>query len=485
MSNIQRKIVGAGLLCGSAFALSACGTTGTVEPRYTIQHAAPTPAPVAEAPAEPYSSSTRPWTLSFPPPIAEKKPEQRAERRSQRRGSRNVGKPYQIKGVWYHPAEQPDYDEKGIASWYGDQFHGRSTANGERFDMHGVSAAHKTLPLNSMVEVTNLQNGRSMRLRVNDRGPFVEGRIIDLSRQAANELGMLNQGTAMVRVRYAGPNRGEPRVEVADADRRREFEVAQATPPPPLPPIGGFSVWEKKAPVAAPSPAPTPMIPPAASTTAMASTSRSPATAPLFPEFGKGEARKVPVRTEPAPAAGPTSFVGALKKDVTSIIPKFGRGNAEERSAQRAAPASEPTTFAAALKKDVTSLIPKFGRGGTEEVAVGSEPAPPSPPATPVVLAAEEPAKPVPSFQEIASRPTGSAAPFEVQAAAFSQLANAERARAKLRDAGDVEIRMSEQDGDRVYRVLVRSISDANHAGRVRERVAQAGFPDAMILTRY
>lgn len=111
-----------------------------------------------------------------------------------------VGKPYQIAGVWYYPEVDYDYDETGIASWYGKKFHGRPTANGETFDQHQESAAHKTLPLPSIVRVTNLENNRTLIVRVNDRGPFVAGRIIDLSRQAADSLGFLRQGTAMVRV---------------------------------------------------------------------------------------------------------------------------------------------------------------------------------------------------------------------------------------------------------------------------------------------
>ncbi len=117
-------------------------------------------------------------------------------------GAYKVGNPYQIKDTWYYPAANETYDETGIASWYGDQFHGRYTANGEVFDMNSVSAAHRTLPLPSMVRVTNLANGRSLVLRVNDRGPFARGRIIDLSRRAAQLLGYENQGTAKVRVQF-------------------------------------------------------------------------------------------------------------------------------------------------------------------------------------------------------------------------------------------------------------------------------------------
>ena len=99
-------------------------------------------------------------------------------------GTYKVGKPYQIKGTWYYPKEDFEYEETGIASWYGRKFHGRKTANGERFDMNYLSAAHRTLPMPSIVRVTNLENGRKVVVRINDRGPYVDGRIIDLSKGA-------------------------------------------------------------------------------------------------------------------------------------------------------------------------------------------------------------------------------------------------------------------------------------------------------------
>lgn len=111
-----------------------------------------------------------------------------------------VGNPYQIDDVWYRPAVDYSYDETGIASWYGAAFHDRLTANGETYNMNLVTAAHRTLPLPSMVRVTNLENGRSLKVRVNDRGPFARGRIIDMSKRGAELLGFKQQGTAKVRV---------------------------------------------------------------------------------------------------------------------------------------------------------------------------------------------------------------------------------------------------------------------------------------------
>src|SRR5690242_5654464 len=120
-------------------------------------------------------------------------------------GIYKIGQPYQIDGTWYYPAEDYSYDETGIASWYGTAFHGKDTANGEVFDQNALTAAHRTLPLPSIVEVTNLENGRTIDVRVNDRGPFARGRIIDLSRRSAQLLGFEQQGTAKVHVRVLVP----------------------------------------------------------------------------------------------------------------------------------------------------------------------------------------------------------------------------------------------------------------------------------------
>lgn len=113
-----------------------------------------------------------------------------------------IGKPYQIYGRWYKPKYEPNYDETGMASWYGPGFHGKKTANGEVYDQHGLTAAHRTLPLPSIVRVTNLENGRTELIRVNDRGPFAKNRIIDLSKASADRLGVIGNGTARVRVQF-------------------------------------------------------------------------------------------------------------------------------------------------------------------------------------------------------------------------------------------------------------------------------------------
>jgi rare lipoprotein A len=120
-------------------------------------------------------------------------------------GRYHVGNSYQIAGRWFTPKEQADYDKVGTASWYGPQFHRRMTSNGEWFDMDYLTAAHPTLPLPSYARVTNLENGRQIVVRINDRGPFVGDRIIDLSKKSAEILGFKTAGKAQVRVKYLGP----------------------------------------------------------------------------------------------------------------------------------------------------------------------------------------------------------------------------------------------------------------------------------------
>ncbi|ATE65272.1 septal ring lytic transglycosylase RlpA family protein [Rhizorhabdus dicambivorans] len=177
-----------------------------------------------------------------------------------------IGKPYQVAGAWYYPADDRDYDEVGLASWYGDQFHGAPTANGEIFDMANVGAAHKTLPLPSYVEVTSLDTGRTILVRVNDRGPFVTNRIIDLSRRAAQLLGTERLGVARVRVRRVYPSEadklelrwGRPAsarpyatpAELAALDRRFAARPAERAAPPRIAaavpdeavPVGGLFI---------------------------------------------------------------------------------------------------------------------------------------------------------------------------------------------------------------------------------------------------
>jgi rare lipoprotein A len=161
-------------------------------------------------------------------------------------GHAKTGNPYTVNGRTYYPLVSANgYDKTGIASWYGWHFHGRLTADGERYDMHAMSAAHTTLPLPTLVRVTNLENGRQVVVRVNDRGPFVKNRLIDLSYAAAKELGFAKKGTTRVRVQALAGIQDRPML----ASRSR-------TPPPAARPSLPHP-RPAAVPVAVPVPAPT------------------------------------------------------------------------------------------------------------------------------------------------------------------------------------------------------------------------------------
>jgi rare lipoprotein A len=153
-------------------------------------------------------------------------------------GHYKLGNPYQIAGRWYYPSYDPSYAAVGIASWYGYPFHGRATANGELFDRDRPSAAHPTLPLPSIVRVTNLANQRQLELRVNDRGPFVGDRIIDLSQAAARELGFEEHGITEVRVEFVGlaDGLGTPPQPIAAPSVRLAAQAVPAVAPQPSDP---------------------------------------------------------------------------------------------------------------------------------------------------------------------------------------------------------------------------------------------------------
>jgi rare lipoprotein A len=166
------KLASAGACAGLSLLLAHCSSSSRVDPRYGV------------------SASERVVPPGEPVPKGG--------------GAYRVGQPYTVAGQIYVPQDNPNYRAEGLASWYGDDFHGRYTANGEIFDKDGISAAHPTLPLPSYVRVTNMRNGKSLIVRVNDRGPYAHNRIIDVSIKAAHLLGFYNLGTVSVRVEYVG-----------------------------------------------------------------------------------------------------------------------------------------------------------------------------------------------------------------------------------------------------------------------------------------
>ena len=235
------------ILAGAAACLGACATTAPTRlPPVTSHYSAADAAPAAEAPAPPSVPSA-----AVPNPVYK------------------VGQPYQVGGVWYYPQEQPDYDETGIASWYGIDYQGKPTADGELFDRNAISGAHPTLPMPVNVRVTNLENGRSLVVRINDRGPYVNGRILDLSEHAAELLGYRQMGLARVRVSFLGradlygpglaPPSQETPVEIATAVPAAPVVTVQAAA---LPPLAGTRIAPATMRVSLPQPIEQTFLPP-------------------------------------------------------------------------------------------------------------------------------------------------------------------------------------------------------------------------------
>ena len=180
----DRRWRGAASLGVAAFALAGCATTQPTRVTYSHGH-------------EHFSQAK--YGRASPKVVAD------GERVPHGGGQYLVGRPYTVAGRRYVPAENPSYSAVGMASWYGAAFHGRRTANGEVYDMASLSAAHPTMPLPSYARVTNLENGYSVIVRVNDRGPYHAGRVMDVSSRVADVLDMKAMGTAKVKVDYVGP----------------------------------------------------------------------------------------------------------------------------------------------------------------------------------------------------------------------------------------------------------------------------------------
>jgi rare lipoprotein A len=198
-----------------------------------------------------------------------------------------IGKPYQVFGVTYHPEDDRGYDRTGIASWYGPTFHAKATANGEIYNQDDVTAAHKTLPMPSWVEVTNLDNGRSLVVRINDRGPFVDGRIIDLSRRSAQLLGVDRPGLARVRVKRVFPD-GDWARETPSTPR---LVSAPVVSPPVVAPVVGLPT--ATAALALPADAPVPAAAPGSrfiQVAALSDEGRARALASVLADYGPASA---------------------------------------------------------------------------------------------------------------------------------------------------------------------------------------------------
>jgi len=369
------------------------------------------------------------------------RPGQLAQAPSRGPSAYKTGEPYQVGGIWYVPHEQPDYDVTGTASWYGDAFNQKATADGEVFDMNVFSAAHTTLPLPSLVEVTNLENGKKLTVRVNDRGPFVGGRIIDLSYAAAQELGYADKGLAKVRVRYVGP------APLAGPDAGVRYADATPTRPSVRPDTVKRVADDSH------------MAPPAWGFHKPMAT-RLPATA---------ASAAVQVATAAAPgaiSAAPTA--AALAKapvdDDDVILTSYKAPAPVAMSTLSSVPAAARTVSPAAT----VARTPKGAAPLT-----GAELGPPR---------GERIALPVFPQDGAATAAQTVAQGFRIQAGAFSSADNARRAATQLAAAGQATVEPFQKDGTTLYRVFVPGADDEVAAYAIRDKVAAAGFADARVV---
>jgi rare lipoprotein A len=351
--------------------------------------------------------------------------------------------PYQVKGVWYTPRVDYGYDETGTASWYGPGFDQQATADGEIYDMNQVSAAHKTLPLPSVVAVTNLQNGRELRLRVNDRGPFVDGRLIDVSRRAAQLLGFEGSGTAPVRVKILQ----DESIQVAEAARRGEFGTVGLADAAPV---------ARTEPVAAARAQPLPVTQVA---------SAGPASLRASEIIGApGPVASPPPQSPPAATPPEPAPVASPPPAVTSPEP---------------VPA-HPAEFAAASRHYWPSLIAQ-AHAETPHLLIA--PAHAETVHSPVAPAHAE------TWHLLAARssvptpvPAKNSGRIFVQAGAFAVPENALRVRARIAALGSVEILSPTAHGSGLYRVRLGPVASAAAATQLLSKVVGSGYPDARVI---
>jgi rare lipoprotein A len=374
-------------------------------------------------------------------------PETPASGPARAQGTYKVGEPYQIAGAWYYPAEDWNYSETGIASFYGGErtgtnFHGRLTANGELYDMNALTAAHTTLPMPSLVRVTNMDNGRSIVLRVNDRGPFARGRIIDVSRRAAQLLGFEGQGTARVRVDMMAEDSLRLKAELTGRSDETQTVAAvprtsvasDALPPPP-------GAREARTTTAA--------LPPPSATLPPVQTDRS----RVGTTTRQGRPRETqvplarqaePIRTQAAQDLPPPAVAAPAPAPATV------QG--------RSGPAATPRTATAAPSGRPAAAA----QGGSREVAA------------------------LPVEQQATARPVLTQGPAErsslwVQAGAFGNYENAYRLSVRLSRYGSSRVVPVTVNGSQLYRVRVGPIADVKDADRMLEQMA-SDVPEARIV---
>jgi len=397
-----------------------------------------------------------------------------------------IGKPYQLEGTWYYPKVDYSYDESGIASWYGPDFDGKPTASGEIYDQNGLTAAHRTLPMPTIVQVTNLENGRSIKLRVNDRGPFAHGRLIDVSQRAAQLLGFIEQGTARVRVQVI-------------ADESQALAAALT---------GGTLVAEGEPQPATPDAAPTMAVTEANLSTLSATLppQGTPATVASSGMSTGGSSVAAPATTAPAttlvappppapaPAPLPTTTVGSSTTHRTvaapgtpSIVldkPSSAGASAATAAALPASPATPTPAPAPVPTQTTVAAVPTTPSASTTSTS------PTSPAIAPAPVTTGVGTPPAPAGTEVAAyEPNGKVTQYPVkqtaifiQAGAFTKKKNAESLTAELRKLGPATMTPVKIGGQQFYRVRLGPISSVTEADRLLEELVRTGHSEARIV---
>lgn len=330
-----------------------------------------------------------------------------------------IGKPYSISGITYEPKYEPNYVEEGIASWYGPDFHERMTASGEQYDQHEMTAAHKTLPMPSIVRVTRLDTGQTVDVRINDRGPFVAGRIIDLSKAAAEKIGLDKSGLAKVRVEYLGQDSDQ---YIASKGLKApwwgEVQYATAAPSPEVTMTSSETVMSS-----APEPLIASDLPPPPQET-MAQPMMAPAPAPAIAAASNNIA--------PAAMSAPAETL--------------------EPQPEIAAPADSnlPAPVATASLSTAPAAITQ-----PNSLSVG--------------------------YIAPAPTPSGKTA-YRIQTGAFTNYQNAERNADSLSELASPEIRETVVSGRTFYRVSLGPVYDAEAAQLILTKVKEQGHSDARMV---
>jgi rare lipoprotein A len=375
-------------------------------------------------------------------------------------GRYQVGSPYEINGVWYYPAVDYDYDRTGVASWYGEAFEGRLTANGEIFDLNDLTAAHTTLPMPSVVQVTNLENGRSIRLRVNDRGPFIDGRLIDVSRRAAQLLGFETQGTAFVRVTILKDESIAAAAEAMRNGGQALLAQASAAAPPAL--ASGYSA-------AATTPPMSGSVTPLA---ARAKIERREAPPPLRKVAMPKLRQRAPNLSRLATASGTEERLSPSSARTPS------RGSLMHAAVMSSPPSLMPIPpasqtppprrhrFALIAPAEAAEFPPFRSQTRKADFAASAS------------LVAKMP----PSVPKVAVRATAPAGQIFVQAGAFSRRENAERVESGIARLGRVRVTAASVNGVAIYRVRLGPFESAEQARRLLARIVHSGYPGARIV---